>query len=306
MKQINIAEHILAYLDIAVMLRVEPGRYTVQGKPPDFYKNFFPGDGEPYCSAPWAHSYMLAFFFERAEEFFSQEDAKGMITSGVWEEEGLCTETEGLVAEAIAFQGAQVLTLRLLKDIHQERAATLRKARGQLLEQRLLTNDLELFKNKSRMDGLTKVLNRAAFMELAPEHLGRADDENEPLSMIMLDIDHFKDINDKFGHQAGDMVLIHMGKTLTSKLRRDDIIARYGGEEFIILIPGSAKEKTRVIAEKLRKSVAEHKFENLPQITISLGYTVYRKGERLEEMIRRSDTALYNAKDSGRNAVREG
>ncbi|MCL1890253.1 MAG: GGDEF domain-containing protein [Desulfovibrionaceae bacterium] len=306
MSHVNIAEHILSYLDIAVLRREDPGRYTVQGEPPDFYQNFFPATGEVYCSSPWDHSYMLAFFFERAEEFFSQEDADGMITSGTWEEEGLCGEDEALVAEAIAFQGTQVITLRLLRDIYQEHAAILRKARWQLLEQRFLTNDLELFKNKSRMDGLTQVLNRAAFMELAPEYLSRADNENEPLSMIMLDIDHFKDINDKFGHQAGDTVLANMGKILVSKLRRDDVIARYGGEEFIILIPGSVKEKTRIVAEKLRKSVAEHKFENLPQITISLGYTDHHGGEELDEMISRADTALYSAKDSGRNAVREG
>ena len=299
-----IAERILGHLDIVVLQRVQPGRYIVLGEPPDFYKAFFPADSEPYCSMPWLHSFMLAFFYESAEDFFSKQ-TPGRISSGVWEEEGLCMDSEALVAEAITFKETQVITLRLLKDIYQDRTSILRKARELLLEQRLLSSDLEKLKITSRTDGLTKVLNRTAFMELMPMHLDRAQETGVPFSLIMLDIDHFKKINDNFGHQAGDMVLSRLGGLLLSTLRRDDLVGRYGGEEFIVFLL-TPRKQAPLIAEKLRKKIAGHRFENLPEITISLGYTSYCQGDSVEDLIRRADQALYNAKKNGRNMVCEG
>lgn len=307
MAQVNVAEHILQYLDIAILKRVKPGLYELLGEPPSFYSGFFPPvDGE-ICVTPWAHSHMLEFFYEEAEDFF-ENGSTGMISSGLWEEEGLCEADQALIAEAISFNEAQVITVRLLKEVYTEHVNILRKAREQLLERRHLDNDLEKYKCESRIDGLTKVFNRCSFMELLPAHFTRAQDMDEPLSLIMLDIDHFKDVNDTYGHQAGDQVLSILAQLLVSRVRRDDAVGRYGGEEFIIMVPGTPKEHVARIAEKLRKSIAEYRFreKNLPPITISLGHASYQSGDTPETLIRRADIALYEAKRAGRNAVREG
>jgi diguanylate cyclase (GGDEF)-like protein len=305
MKEENIAESILAYLNIAVLRRVGPGEYSLLGKVPDFYDKFFPPAEGEHCTTPWEHSYMLDFFYESAENFFSDQSS-GSISSGTWEEENLCESDQALTAEALILNSFQVITLRLLKGVYTERTALMRKAREQLLERRLLTNDLEKYKSESRTDGLTRVLNRTAFMNILPLHFTRAQEMNIPFSLIMLDIDHFKNINDTYGHQAGDLVLSTMGELMLSRLRRDDVVGRYGGEEFIVLIPHTVPEQIHLIAEKLRKNICAHKFKDLPPITVSVGFTSYRDGDTPEGMIHRSDLALYEAKRSGRNTVREG
>jgi diguanylate cyclase (GGDEF)-like protein len=120
----------------------------------------------------------------------------------------------------------------------------------------------------------------------------------------MLDIDHFKKINDTYGHQAGDLVLSAMGSLLLSKVRRDDVVARYGGEEFILLIPLVSPGMLLNIAEKIRSTVESHAFGSLPPITASLGCSVYEQGDSMEDFIRRADAALYAAKHDGRNRIR--
>jgi PleD family two-component response regulator len=159
---------------------------------------------------------MLEFFHDSAENFFASQEG-GILNSGSWEEESFCETNQALVAEAINFGTDQVIIVRLLKDAYTERVAVLRKAREQLLERRLLTNDLEMYKLKSRTDGLTKVLNRATFMELLAMQIARANaQQNHSLSLIMLDIDNFKNINDTYGHPAGDLVLASLGQILLS------------------------------------------------------------------------------------------
>jgi diguanylate cyclase len=305
MSQEHIAKNILNRLNIAVLHRLSPGVYEVMGEPPAFYNRFFPlSEGRP-CPTPWAHSYMLEFFYESAEDFFAAQ-SEGLLSSGTWEEEHLCAEDQALIAEAITFGSVQVIILHLLTDVYTERASIMRKAREQLLEKRMLVNDLEKYKSESRTDGLTQVLNRTAFMKVLPAYLSKAEEMGVHFSLIMLDIDHFKRVNDTYGHQAGDLVLVTLGELLRARLRRDDIVGRYGGEEFIVIISQATGEQVRRIAEKLRKSVAEHHFADMPSITISLGVTSYRPGDTAEEMIRRSDQAMYASKHAGRNTVREG
>jgi diguanylate cyclase (GGDEF)-like protein len=298
----NIAELILSALDVVVFVRKEDGAYTIMGEPPAFYDRVFPSDGERHCAAPWRHSHMLEFFYNSAEEFFSCND-KGTFSSGYWEEEGLCEEGQAFVAEAMALRDSRVITLRLLTDVFSQQAAILRKAREQLLEQRFISNSLELYKRKALVDGLTKVLNRAAFMEVLSTHVHRSNDLSVPFSLVMLDIDDFKKVNDHYGHQAGDMVLENMGAILRAKLRRDDVVGRYGGEEFIALLPGSTSKQVMRIAEKLRKGVEEHVFGSLPKITISIGCTSFAGNDTPEDMIRRADEALYASKHGGKNMV---
>jgi diguanylate cyclase (GGDEF)-like protein len=243
---------------------------------------------------------MLDFFLQSAEELFTA-GGPGELSSGTWEEENLCEASQALCADAIAFDDVQVITIRLLRDTYTEKVALLRKAREELLERRLLTSDLEKYKVKARMDGLTKIFNRVTFMEMLASYITQPD---IALSLIMLDIDHFKKINDTYGHQVGDMVLTDLAALLLSKVRRDDVVARYGGEEFIILIPLVPPARVVSIAEKLRRTVAAHPFGSLLSVTVSLGCSTYNPGEGMEEFINRADKALYAAKNGGRNTVR--
>lgn len=298
----KLAENILHALDIAVLKRLGPGEYEVIGDVPAFYSRIFPPTPEGACRTPWRHSYMLEFFYDSAEKFFEAGQA-GCFSSGTWQEEGVCDQEQALIAEAMAFGDLRVITIRLLKEAYAEQVSILRKAREQLLERRLLKNDLEVYKRRSRIDGLTKVLNKTAFMELLATHINYAREQRQPLSLIMMDIDGFKEINDIYGHQAGDEVLSALGQILLSNLRHNDLVGRYGGDEFMVIIPATGVEHARRIAEKLRRSTEAHEFNNLPRVTISLGCSAYQVGEDLGEFIQRADFALYDAKRAGKNTV---
>ncbi|MDR3176983.1 MAG: GGDEF domain-containing protein [Desulfovibrio sp.] len=306
MHKARLAEKILKNLNTAVLVREAPGQYSFLGEAPPFYNRIFPQDadtGGP-CTTPWRHSSMLDFFFQMAEEFFAG-GSEGMISSGTWEEDNICEIDQAMVAEAMSFPGAEVITVRLLTDAYAERVALLHAVRSELLERRILHNDLEEYKLKSTIDGLTGVLNRTAFMEELRVRLQGDGEAVPPCALIMIDIDHFKRVNDTYGHQSGDLVLIDMGRILLGKVRRGkDLVARYGGEEFIVMVQTRNQRAVFGIAEKLRISVAGHSFGSLPRITASFGCTVHVPGESIEETIRRADEALYDAKGSGRNCVR--
>jgi len=162
-------------------------------------------------------------------------------------------------------------------------------------------------------DGLTQILNRRALLERLEEELHRARRENVFFCLIMLDIDHFKRVNDEYGHQAGDKVLVEVVNRVKSKLRPYDIIGRYGGEEFMVGILGADKEKGLKKAEDFRRSVEEKEFEYSDKklkITISLGITCQKIGDTrneipqlLDDLTKKADDALYKAKETGRNKV---
>lgn len=170
------------------------------------------------------------------------------------------------------------------------------------LEQRIL--------KLATTDDLTGILNRRAFMERINQEVNRSRREKAPLSFILSDIDHFKDVNDRHGHQAGDLVLQKFVKQLTSSSRPYDLIGRYGGEEFTICLPGADASGARVFAERIRKRVENMKIM-LPdcsqsiQITASFGTTslLPESEEGVESLIKRADNALYKAKNEGRNRV---
>lgn len=162
-------------------------------------------------------------------------------------------------------------------------------------------------------DGLTQILNRRALLERLEEELYRANRENAFFSLVMLDIDHFKKVNDKYGHQAGDKVLVEVVNRVKSKLRSYDIIGRYGGEEFVVGIFGADKEMGINKAEDFRRCIDEKEFEyndKKLKISISLGIS-YQKiedsksdiSQLLDDLSKKADSALYRAKETGRNKV---
>ena len=153
-------------------------------------------------------------------------------------------------------------------------------------------------------DSLTGLFVRRYFMAKFLEELHRAERYKKILSVVMVDLDHFKRVNDTLGHTAGDRALKIVAKFLENNLRDVDIIGRYGGEEFVILLPEADKDGAYLVSERLRKQLAELKVDDLPQMTISLGIASYPEdGAAVELLINKADTAMYEAKQSGRNKV---
>lgn len=163
-------------------------------------------------------------------------------------------------------------------------------------------------KQESIRDGLTNLFNRR-FMEIALEReLRLAARRKSELSLLMLDIDHFKRFNDTHGHEAGDRVLRGVAEILCASVRTEDIVCRYGGEEFLVILPGMGAETSFHRAEDIRTRVSTMRLdfqgEGLKDITISIGISTYpQTGQRVEEIVRAADEALYHAKESGRNRV---
>lgn len=156
-------------------------------------------------------------------------------------------------------------------------------------------------------DSLTGILNRASLIQRMRLEASRASEDGSPLCGIMIDVDHFKNINDSFGHLAGDAVLRNLGKCLRSQLRKDDFAGRYGGEEFFLILTGTDIDQALSIAGRIRTAVKELSVVTDNQerlsITISSGVTLYRLGENISEWIARADAAMYRSKESGRDSI---
>ena len=157
-------------------------------------------------------------------------------------------------------------------------------------------------------DGLTRLFNHRHFYELLEQEFQRTRRYKTNLSMIMIDIDFFKHINDTYGHQAGDEILKELANVISREVREVDLLARYGGEEFAVLLPQTNLEKAQDVAERIRKSVENHEFDSLESIikvTISIGVAGFPENmvDSQTELVQVADAALYKAKESGKNCV---
>ena len=165
----------------------------------------------------------------------------------------------------------------------------------------------ENVKMMSFTDGMTGLNNYRYFDNRLREEIKRAQRTGGMVSLIMLDIDHFKNYNDSLGHQSGDEALRKLGLLLKNTAREDDIVNRYGGEEFTVILPGIEKSSIAVLAERLRKTVEEEDFfkQNVQpggSLTISLGAAAYPDdADSVDQLIARADQALYISKAEGRN-----
>ena len=159
----------------------------------------------------------------------------------------------------------------------------------------------------SVLDGLTNIYNRRFLEQRLLEEVAYSKRYTKPLSVVLLDIDFFKPLNDTYGHQAGDFVLKNVSAILSQALREYDVVARYGGEEFAIVLPTTPKQKAASIAERLRLSIAERDFrfkDEVIKCSISLGVASFPDdGTDAESLVAASDKALYKAKERGRNQV---
>ncbi|MGY5956946.1 sensor domain-containing diguanylate cyclase [Kosakonia sp. BK9b] len=165
-----------------------------------------------------------------------------------------------------------------------------------ITEQKRLEQELEYAAHR---DALTGLLNRRQFYHLTEQILPTALD----FSLLLVDTDHFKQINDRFGHQRGDEVLIELARTLESGSRSGDYVFRWGGEEFLLLLPHTTLEAALEIAERVRLAVASISMSGLPGITVSIGVARHMQNESLDALFKRVDEALYRAKNNGRNQV---
>lgn len=172
-------------------------------------------------------------------------------------------------------------------------------------ERKELERELE---HQAHIDMLTGLSNRRHFFELAEKELSRARRHHEPLAMLMLDVDYFKQVNDTYGHDVGDTVLRKMGEICTGVLRNNDILGRLGGEEFAILLPETAMEQALETAERLRHAVADSGVQTRDgkglHLTVSLGVASLESQDgNVDAILKRADEALYAAKNAGRNRV---
>ena len=152
-------------------------------------------------------------------------------------------------------------------------------------------------------DALTNINNRRMLNEYILQETKKSKRHKNDLSLILLDIDHFKDINDKYGHKRGDEVLIEISSLLSKNIRQSDIFGRWGGEEFIILLPQTNIKNAYEVAEILRKKIEKHYFDKVGKTTISLGVSMYDPKDDILDFIENADSAMYKAKYNGRNKV---
>lgn len=184
---------------------------------------------------------------------------------------------------------------------------------GNLILKFLEKGNIEAFTNrelneKAVRDGLTGVYTKGALLERAPELIKRSEVLNEDLSLLILDLDFFKKINDKYGHAAGDHVLREFSKVITTKMvRSHDFFARYGGEEFVLLLTNASSKVSNEVAERIRSTIesTEFQFETYKvPVTVSIGIATRKQGEEdWETFFKRADAALYQSKQGGRNRV---
>lgn len=195
------------------------------------------------------------------------------------------------------------------KNIVQQKKLKQEIEQRHLLEQKVKDRTKELHeKNKllvklSTTDQLTKLYNRVKLDETFENEINRASRYKKEFSILLIDIDFFKSVNDVFGHQVGDSVLVEFADIMKNSIRKIDILGRWGGEEFLIICPNTASKGAIALAENIRKKIQSHLFAVVGNKTVSIGVSTYMPDDTEEKMVERADKALYSAKNDGRNQV---
>ncbi|MFC7678812.1 diguanylate cyclase [Paenibacillus sp. GCM10028914] len=182
--------------------------------------------------------------------------------------------------------------LAKLKQIHME----IEQKQAQLMEYNAILVELSV------TDKLTGLKNRRYFQEKLEEQILRYAETGQPVSVLIIDIDHFKKVNDTWGHQAGDDVLKELAEILQLQSHPDDVVARLGGEEFVLILPGTDVEESKTKAEELRLAVTRSDW-TITQITVSIGISTISSDDSDATLLKKADQALYASKENGRNRV---
>lgn len=199
-------------------------------------------------------------------------------------------ELLGLLSGQIATSLENAILYNTLEQRVDERTRQLQKA-------------LKSLEQAATTDYLTGVSNRLHFSQLLQSAMAKSREHGWPLSLVLLDLDHFKQINDRHGHDAGDHVLVSVTQRLDANLREGDVLARWGGEEFIVLLPKTPLAEAKRLAQQLLQAVRQQPIEGVGVVSFSAGVSQWREGEPEQRWIKRADVALYRAKDQGRAQV---
>lgn len=189
--------------------------------------------------------------------------------------------------------------LSFLRD-EQQRPVGIVGVSREVTQRRQQTEEL---KKLAVTDPLTGVANRRHFLEELQREMSRSNRYALPLSLVMLDVDHFKEVNDRFGHEAGDRVLRELAEMIRRRIRSTDLLARWGGEEFLILLTSTQVRPAAKLVEDLLRLLRDRSFDGIGRVTASFGVAGHQPGEGLDAFISRVDTLLYRAKRSGRSCV---
>lgn len=270
-------------------------------------------DPEPIDLGPTLQS-CLAVSRYLADYFLFPHETQKMMTLNKAAQDWLGLDAHGLV-DVIKIMEEELSTVEDLFEITihhpSEVSQILTQAKELLLIHSLSgMKDLE---NKSTHDGLTGAYNRAYFDEALAREFQLAQQNNLPLTIAMIDIDHFKRINDTYGHAAGDTLLVALVESIQKQIRQDDTFSRYGGEEFALIMPGTPLAAARNLVTRLKTTIAEIACrpgeDHLIQVTVSIGVAAYpgnsARIHQPNDLIQAADAALYDAKHAGRNQIKE-
>ena len=272
-----------------------------------------------------------ALMLEIHEKFFSSDAEERTLREAAQRVQATLQEMSGLLAGAgsdaarysaaldeasVEVQSGQADLPSLIARLVAETRAL--AARNERLGRRLddsarqmtvLERQLEDARREATVDGLTGLMNRRAFDQTIRTLAGTAMNSGDPLALLVVDIDHFKAVNDTWGHAVGDAVLQLVARRLAHRARAEDKPARFGGEEFVLLLPGTTLEEAAAIGDALRADLESQRLvlrdtqQPIGTVTASIGVALYEPGERLADWVGRADAALYRAKAAGRNRV---
>lgn len=213
-------------------------------------------------------------------------------------------------------EDGQVITSRVLNYLKEEREIVKREVEELkkllLLKEREikflrayireLEKAIEYYKNSSIIDELTNIYNRRYIIESLKKEKAFADRTGEKFSLALIDIDNFKEVNDKYGHEVGDKVLEMVAYEIQNSVREADIVGRWGGDEFIVILRNTDIEKAKKVAERIKEQVKNIKVNSI-NLSVSIGLTEYNGRESLKDLIRKADKALYRAKEKGKDRI---
>jgi diguanylate cyclase len=208
-----------------------------------------------------------------------------------------------------AIRGVLESLVQTASEMKRDNRALEARLKSSKHEINLLQQNLETVRNESLTDPLTTLANRKYFDDTLPRHLSEAVTSTEPLSLMLTDIDHFKNFNDTYGHLTGDQVLRLVALSVKQNVKGQDIAARFGGEEFAVILPRTALRAALTVADQIRRTVMGKELmkrstgEHLGRVTVSIGVATYRRGDTIQSLIERADGCLYAAKRNGRNRV---
>ncbi len=270
------------------------------------FKEFLaePGDAEKLCSVQSETQSLISGLINKIRQI-SQGTADFSDVLSSYSDQLQDNPTEATLAELIEGLGSE-LTQVMQKN--KGMAASLSQMDKEVNE---LRHEMESLQNEVMTDPLTTLFNRRAFDHQMQQVFNGATEGDKSFSMMVVDIDFFKKVNDTYGHQTGDKVIAYVGRLLKKGVRSSDFVARYGGEEFVIILPDTDFNIAMTVAEGVRAIINEKKLsigaenrQSLGRISVSVGVSSFCTDDSIDDCMARADEALYQAKSSGRNCVK--